>query len=294
MNWKIVTGFLAGAMAATTGAYLAVRHSVNAPAPVMSIVIKPPAAPALGRVVEAQPATKISTRDAKRVAVDRPAPPPFYLDQRPPASEPEPEPPEIPILTASQTAPTIMPAIDVKLPPPSPHSVTLPEGATINARLLEKLSTKDRRAGDSFAATLEHDLILEGFVIAERGSRVEGRIAESDDGGRVKGLARLSLELTALNTTDGQRVAIRTTHFVRSAETAKLEDGAKIALGAAAGAAIGAAGAGGKGAAIGAAAGAAAGAASVAMTKGKPVELGVEARLSFKLADPVTITERLN
>ena len=286
MNWKIVVGFLAGAIAATTGAFLALRRAERAPVATLNIVVTPPPAPnisVMARTPES-PARKRGGRSA----------PPFYLDPRPRAGEPEPEPPPVPMLAALESAPAIIPAIDVKLPPPAPHVVTLDTGTELTVRLAEKLSTKDRRRGESFAATLEHNLILEGFVIAEHGSRVEGRIAESDDGGRIKGLARLSLELTALHTTDGQTIPIRTTHFVRSAETSKMDDGAKVALGAGIGAAIGAASAQGKGAAIGAAAGAAAGAASVAMTKGKPAELGIEARLTFRLEDPVTITEKLN
>jgi hypothetical protein len=60
------------------------------------------------------------------------------------------------------------------------------------------------------------------------------------------------------------------------------------------GAAIGAAAGGGKGAAIGAGAGAAAGAAGVMLTRGKAAEIPVETRLSFRIANPITITERLN
>jgi hypothetical protein len=60
------------------------------------------------------------------------------------------------------------------------------------------------------------------------------------------------------------------------------------------GAAIGAAAGGGKGAAIGVGAGAAAGVAGAVLTRGKPAEIPVESRISFRIAGPVTITERLN
>jgi len=59
------------------------------------------------------------------------------------------------------------------------------------------------------------------------------------------------------------------------------------------GAAIGAIAGGGKGAAIGAGAGAAGGGGVAVATRGKPVELPVETRLTFRIEQPVTITERL-
>ncbi|HWZ31152.1 MAG TPA: hypothetical protein VNX18_07460 [Bryobacteraceae bacterium] len=293
MSAKIVLGFLAGALSATTGAYFAVRRIVTAPAPVINIVIKPPAPPLL-----TIPAALAVPTPVKTIALRKPEPesrPVFYLDPRPPASEPEPEPPALPVLSDPDAPiPAIALTVNFKLSPPGPHVVTIPEGSVIAVRLGEPLSTKNRRQGESFAATLDQRLVIDGFIIAEHGARVEGRIAEADEAGRVKGLARLALELTKINTADGQTILIRTTHFVKSGPESKVEDGAKIATGAALGAAIGAASAQGKGAAIGAAAGAAAGVAAVAMTRGKPAELAVEARLSFKLQDPVTITERLN
>ncbi|MBL8221078.1 MAG: hypothetical protein JNL62_17725, partial [Bryobacterales bacterium] len=49
---------------------------------------------------------------------------------------------------------------------------------------------------------------------------------------------------------------------------------------------------GGKGAATGAGAGGAAGAGTVLATRGKPVVLPAETRISFRLSQPVTIIER--
>ncbi|GEM_PF-3760749 len=297
MKTKIAAAFLLGAAAATTGAYIAVRRIAAAPAAVMAIAVNPPTAPDV--TVPVRPVEPASGPGVVRTAVVREQPPAFYLDPRPPApreeTQPEPE-PEPPVLSAPELS-IPMPPIDLgnaaKLPPPGPHRVTIPQGTAIAVRLSEPLSTKSRQRGEKFAAALEHDLVIGGFVIAEHGSRAEGRISESEQAGRVTGLARLSLELTKLSGTDGQEILIRTTHFVKSGPESKIDDGAKVALGTGLGAAIGAATARGKGAAIGAAAGAAAGAATVALTRGKPAELGVEARLTFTLQDAVTLTERV-
>jgi hypothetical protein len=67
----------------------------------------------------------------------------------------------------------------------------------------------------------------------------------------------------------------------------------KVAIGSAIGAAIGAIGGGGRGAAIGAATGGAAGGGYVLTQRGKPAELPVETRLTFRLEVPVTLTERV-
>jgi uncharacterized protein YcfJ len=108
----------------------------------------------------------------------------------------------------------------------------------------------------------------------------------------VKGLARLSLELTSVMTSDNQKVALRTASFEKQGPTSKAEDTQKVGIGAAIGAAIGAIAGGGTGAAIGAATGGAAGGGAVAATRGKPAVLEAETKISFRVEQPVTITER--
>jgi hypothetical protein len=179
-------------------------------------------------------------------------------------------------------------------PPPQPHSVELPAGTTLTIRLGEKLSTEDNYTGDTFRGTLDQQLILDGFIIADKGSKVLGRISEADKAGRVRGIARLSLVLTEINTTDGQRIAVETNTVEKQGQTSKGSDTAKVAGGAALGALIGALGGGGKGAAIGAGAGGAAGTGVVLATRGKAAVLPSESRLTFALANPVKITEKLN
>ena len=90
--------------------------------------------------------------------------------------------------------------------PPEPHRVTLNAGTMIPVRLVDGLTSERNLPGDSFTATLDKELVADGFVIAERGARVEGRVVASDKGGRVKGVSSLSVELVRLNTSDGQKV----------------------------------------------------------------------------------------
>jgi hypothetical protein len=147
--------------------------------------------------------------------------------------------------------------------------------------------------GDTFAATLDKELVADGFVIAERGARVEGRVVSSDRGGKVKGVSLLAVELTRVRTSDGQNVAVETDSFQKQAEQSRRQDAETVGAGAAIGAVIGAIGGGGKGAAIGAGAGGGIGAGSVLLTRGDAARLPTETRISFRLRTPVTLTERL-
>ena len=200
-------------------------------------------------------------------------------------------PTDIPPLTPEN----VKPAVEERKPaPPQPKTVTIPAGTLLSVRVDEALSSSRNQTGDSFRATLDQPLVIDGFVIAERGARIEGRVSEVDPGGRVKGLSRMAVELVRLTTADGQRVRLQTEGFTKQGEKETKKDIAKIGAAAGIGAAIGAIAGGGKGAAIGAAAGGAAGAGGVMATRGAAAELPAETRLSFRLREPITITEKLN
>jgi hypothetical protein len=162
----------------------------------------------------------------------------------------------------------------------------------IPVRLVDGLSTDRNVAGDAFSATLDQPLIAGGFVIAERGARVEGRVVASDRGSKMTGRASLAVELTNIHTSDGQNVPIRTDGFEKHGASTGGQSAEKVGGGAVIGAAIGAIAGGGKGAAIGAGVGSAAGAGDVALTGGQVVRLPSETRISFRLSAPVTITEQ--
>jgi hypothetical protein len=171
--------------------------------------------------------------------------------------------------------------------------VTLAAGTPLSVRIGETVSASRNQIGDSFLATLEQPLVIDGFVIAERGARAEGKVVEAKPAGRAGGASHLEVALVRLSTADGQRVRIRTEPYKKDGSGSTGGDLAKIGAGAAIGAAIGAIAGGGKGAAIGAGAGAAAGAGTVLVMNGKSAEIPVESRLTFRVQEPVTITEKL-
>lgn len=194
-----------------------------------------------------------------------------------------------------EPVPALQPQVENPLPaPPQPHVVTLAVGTVLNIRLGETLSTEHNYAGDTFRGTLLTPIIMNGFIIADRGSKVLGRIVDARRAGRLEGTADLSLTLAEINTTDGQRVQIGTDQFEERGASNTAGEAAKIGGGAALGAIIGALGGGGKGAAIGAGAGGAAGTGAVLLGHGRPAVVPAETALEFRLASPVTITEQLN
>jgi hypothetical protein len=194
---------------------------------------------------------------------------------------------------AAVDEPTTAKPPEAKPEPRQPRKVTIAGGTLIAVRLAERVSSETHKAGDSFLATLDQPLIIDGLVIAERGSRAEGRIKTSEDAGRVKGTASISLELVRLNTSDGQRVEIQTDAFTKEGPTSYGADAAKVGAAAGIGAALGAIFGGGRGAGIGAAAGGAAGAGTVMATRGKPAELPAETKISFRVSAPAEVVEKL-
>lgn len=296
---RAIAAFFAGAVVAA-GIYWMVEHRatrrVPAPeaAPVASPAVAPlapaPVTPAAPEpkpeprpVVKSRPrqAPTAATKSAPQVTPEQASEEPKGAAAAPPAASP-PQAPAPPVAPAAEPAPARQ-----------PHKVTLPAGALITVRLSERLSSDRNAPGDAFTATLDEPLVVDGFVIAERGARVEGKVAAVQEAGRVKGVATLALQLVRLTTSDGQQVEVSTDPFEKKASSEKIEDAAKVGAAAAIGAAIGAIAGGGKGAAIGAGVGGAAGGGTVLATRGKPAVLAPETRITFRLNSPVTIIEKL-
>jgi hypothetical protein len=329
---KLVAAFLAGLIIACFAALIYVKETRPAGAPPAPVTASTPSPqPDQTAKAESPPETPAPVDDSD-AAETRPAqhaparppvakpvhrelhhavhPPPTPLEQPTEAAKNEPPPAADPAPVSDAAQPAVTPApqqqdqpavtvAPTPAPPPpppvrQPMTVTLASGMAVPIRLGETLSTDNNYTGDTFRATLEQPIIMNGYIIADKGSKVLGRIVEADKPGRVKGAGELILALTEINTTDGQRVAIHTESWAKEAPNSHRRDAAEIGGGAALGAIIGALAGGGKGAAIGAGAGGAAGAGVDMATRGKPAVVPVETHLTFHLQNPVTITEKLN
>jgi hypothetical protein len=91
---------------------------------------------------------------------------------------------------------------------PPPRQVALLPGASVTIRLAGTVSTEFAVPGDTFQATLADPLVVDGLIVAERGARVTGRIADARRAGRMSGVSSLELRLLDVTTADGQRIGV--------------------------------------------------------------------------------------
>ena len=153
----------------------------------------------------------------------------------------------------------------------------------LQVRLNGSLSTNTAKTGDRFTATLDQPIYEGSKVIARQGAQVEGRVTDSDKGGRVSGVASLTLNLTRIQTVTGKYADITSEPLIVDANSTKGKDVTKIAIVSGIGTVVGALAGGGKGAAIGAASGAAAGTGVVLATRGDPAVIPNEGLMQFSI-----------
>jgi hypothetical protein len=164
--------------------------------------------------------------------------------------------------------------------PPKPTSITVPTGSTVLVRMLDTLDTRQTQAGALFTTSLDSNLVVNGVVVAKKGTTLHGKVTKSTNAGRMTGKSEMQLELIDI-VINGAAHSITTSDFQQKG---KSETGAtvkKTAVGAGLGAAIGGiAGNAGKGAAIGAVSGVG----LAAVKKGEPITVPSETLLSFTIA----------
>jgi hypothetical protein len=293
VNSKVLIAFAAGAVIASGIVYIAVRPEDAAPLPapvvvqsetsvpaVVAQVYTPPAVvqPPVAQEPEAAPvvaATPMPVREkpsplrpppvrrTKPVVIAREtAPPPMPAPRPAPVADPPP-PPVVTARPAPVPDPPSQPEAPA-VPPPqmpktrAPNTVTIQPGTILAVRIGETISSARNEVGDAFVATLERPLVIDGFVIAERGARAEGRVVEAQHPGRANGPSNLSVELIEVSTSDGQRIPVRTATFKKESAMSTGTDWSNVVL-----------------------------------TRGKPAEIPMETRMNFRIREPITVTERL-
>ena len=158
----------------------------------------------------------------------------------------------------------------------------LPAGTNLVVRLIDGVDSEKNRVGQTFSASVDEPVMLNGQPVIPRGADAVVKLVDSKESGKLTGRSELTLDLMSVRV-DGRMVDVNTQTVSeesssRGARTAKVAGGA-----AAVGAILGAIAGGGKGAAIGAGAGGAAGAGAEVVTKGQRVKIPSETRLTFVL-----------
>ncbi|MBZ5707443.1 MAG: hypothetical protein LAN63_19020 [Acidobacteriia bacterium] len=156
----------------------------------------------------------------------------------------------------------------------------IPAGTSIQVRIIDKLSSEESEAGDSFHGTLEEPITVDGKELYPKGADVSGRVSDVHRSGRLSEPGELDLVLTTV-TSGNLSSSLAVEPLVIKGESHTKSNVTKIGGGAALGAVIGAIAGGGKGAAIGAGVGGAAGTGAAAATGKKPATVEPEAVLSF-------------
>jgi len=185
---------------------------------------------------------------------------------------------------ASEPAAAAAPA-----PPPAPKKVSIPAGTTLAIRLVDEIDSETAQPGQTFRATLDSPLSVDGDVVVPAGYDVEGHIIDVKSAGKFAGKSELTLQLDRIHV-GSKTYTIQSDQYHREGSSRGKNTAAKVGTGAAIGAIIGGIAGGGKGAAIGAAAGGGIGGGVQAATKGQQIKLPTETVLNFTLQSPVSVT----
>ena len=167
-------------------------------------------------------------------------------------------------------------------------SATIPAGTTISVRIADPIDSEKNYIGETFRATLDSPLTVDGKLVIPQGAEAIGRLTAVEQSRRIRGRALVALELTALNF-NGKSVAIQTSAY-QEASPSRGKETAKIAgAGAVLGTIVGAVAGGKKGALIGAGLGAAGGAAGQAIRGTERIQIPAESLVIFTLQSPVPV-----
>jgi hypothetical protein len=187
----------------------------------------------------------------------------------------------LPAQTAPQTVAAPPPAVE-------PQEVTIPSGASLAVRLVDTIDSATAQTGDTFHATLDVPVAVDGDVVIPAHYDVDGQIVNAQSSGKFAGKALLDLQLNRIKVGD-RWYNIQTDHFKQETGSRGKNTAEKVGGGAVVGAILGGIFGGGKGAAIGSVAGAGAGGGVQAASKKPDIKLSSEKIMTFTLQAPVTI-----
>lgn len=173
-------------------------------------------------------------------------------------------------------------------PPPPPQKVTVPSGTTVPVRLNDLIDSSTAQAGDTFHATLDSAIEVDGNVVVPAHYDVRGHVVAAQASGKFQGHALLELQLDKIKVGDVW-YNLDTDHFKQETGSRGKNTAEKVGVGAVAGAVLGGIFGGGKGAAIGSVAGAGAGGGVQAASKKPDIKLSSERLITFTLQSPVTL-----
>ncbi len=169
----------------------------------------------------------------------------------------------------------------------------IPAGTVIRARVVENLNSGTAQVGETFHATLEDPIVINGQTLFPGNSDVLGSVVAVHRSGRLSDPGSIALALTSV-TNGSQTTPLTVTPIEIKGESHTMSNVEKIGGGAAVGAIIGGIAGGGKGAAIGGGAGAAAGTGVAAATGKREAKVESEAVLTWTTTAPTATSASSN
>jgi hypothetical protein len=209
-------------------------------------------------------------------------PPPTPQNMQPPPPTPQNMQPPAPVDDTKHAPPP---------PPmerPRPRAVTIPVGTDLAVRMIDSISSKTNQAGQTFRASLDAPVTVNGETVIPVGAPVSILLDHAKGAGRIKGSSELEVRAVSIEH-HGRTYNIETNVHEEEGKGRGKQTAVRTGVGAAAGTIIGAIAGGGKGAGIGALAGGGAGAGFQLFTHGQQVSIPSETQLNFRLTAPVTL-----
>jgi hypothetical protein len=178
-------------------------------------------------------------------------------------------------------------------PVPPPQPIVVPAGTAIPVILSTTLNSRTNNPGDEFEGSLAAPVMVDGQEAIPKGATATGTVVNTKAQGKFKGEAILTVKLTNIHVR-GKSYPIATKAYTETEKGKGKRTAVVTGGGAVLGALIGGIAGGGKGAAIGAGVGGGGGLAASGATGGKNVTLAAESRVTFRLADSLTLDPAMN
>jgi len=250
--------------------------------PIKKAPVVPPGSPKTAKPVEIPTAAPT----VAEVPVKTPSELPQIVTSAESPTIPEPPPAETAQPVDQQVSPT--PETPAVVAPPATRRVTIPAGTAVAIRTIESIDSRTDQPGQTYRASIDTAIAIANQVVIPRGADARLTLKRVLSAGDFRGKSELQVELDRI-VVDKKEYVVASNVIERTGEAEGPKTAAELAVGAAIGAAIGGIAGGSTGAAIGAGVGAGSGAIIAAITRGEQVIIPSEARLDFRLQQPLEV-----
>jgi hypothetical protein len=105
--------------------------------------------------------------------------------------------------------------------PAQPQPIIVNAGTEITVRLTEKLGSRASQTGQTFSATVDKDVVVDGQTAIPAGSNVTGKVVSAKPFGQIAGEASVVLRLTSVNVNNTDQTLVTSTRSFGSKIKAK-------------------------------------------------------------------------